>query len=166
MKANDVQSSIKILAYIVTYPFYLGFFTFIFNRILRNYFEMNRVEAYGYSTIFSILFPIISLIAIRSHDGVMTHFPEFHGRFISLFYPDQIEAIKKVRKVLKTKVRHVVDQMGPKLFKNFDKMRLIMRGESADGLSPKRPREADTLALPDMNRPIRRKHKTASHARL
>lgn len=83
-----MQSSIKILAYIVTYPFYLGFFTFIFNRMMRNYFELNRVEAYSLSTIFYFLFPITSLIAIRSHDGVMTHFPEFHGRFVSLFYPD------------------------------------------------------------------------------
>lgn len=62
--------------------------------------------------------------------------------------------------MLKAKVRHVVDAMGPKLFKNFDKMRLIMRGESADGGSPHRAREdvksvdrnnGSHLSLSDLN---------------
>ena len=34
--------------------------------------------------------------------------------------------IKSTRKVLKKKVRKVVDSVGPKIFKNFDKMRQIM----------------------------------------
>ena len=45
---------------------------------------------------------------------------------LSLFYVGQVELIKTTRKVLKKKVRKVVDSIGPKLFKNFDKMRLIM----------------------------------------
>ena len=56
----------KILAYIVTYPFYLGFFTFVFNRTLRLYFELDRAAAYGYSIIFFWLFPALSFIALRS----------------------------------------------------------------------------------------------------
>ena len=45
---------------------------------------------------------------------------------LSLFYVGQVELIKTTRKVLKKKVRKVVDSVGPKVFKNFDKMRLIM----------------------------------------
>ena len=35
IKANDVRSSIKILAYISTYPVYLCVFTFMFTKILK-----------------------------------------------------------------------------------------------------------------------------------
>jgi len=38
-----------------------------------------------------------------------------------------VELIKSTRKILKQKVRAIVDKVGPKLYKNFDKMRLIMR---------------------------------------
>ena len=70
IKANDVQSSLKIFSYICMYPLYLGLFTLLFNRTCRLYFEMDRAIAYSYSVLFFILFPITSFIAIRSHDGV------------------------------------------------------------------------------------------------
>lgn len=38
--------------------------------------------------------------------------------------------IKDARKSLKEKVRRIVDKVGPQIFKNFDKMRLIMRDPS------------------------------------
>lgn len=38
IKANDVRSSVKILAYMSTYPLYLCMFTLLFNRILKNYY--------------------------------------------------------------------------------------------------------------------------------
>jgi hypothetical protein len=66
------------------------------------------------------------MISIRSHDGVRTHFTEFHGRFVSLFYTDQVQLIKNTRKLLKKRVRDVVDKVGPKIFKNFNKLRQIM----------------------------------------
>ena len=59
IKANDVLASIKIVAYISTLPFYVMFFTFIFNRILRLYFEMTRPEAYGYALTFFFIFPVL-----------------------------------------------------------------------------------------------------------
>jgi hypothetical protein len=43
-----------------------------------------------------------------------------------LFYTDQVDLIKSTRKALKQKVRSAVDRVGPQVFKNFDKMRLIM----------------------------------------
>lgn len=88
VKANDVRSSIKILAYISIYPFYLTFFTFVFNRIMRWYFLHDKSWAYFYTSLFFFFFPIIQMVSIRSHDGVRTHFTEFHGRFVSLFYTD------------------------------------------------------------------------------
>ena len=77
IKANDVLSSIKIIAYVATYPLYLMLFTFLFNRTLRWYFMVDRLLAYTYSTIFFFLFPIISIVSIRSYDGVRTHYTEF-----------------------------------------------------------------------------------------
>ena len=79
-----------------------------------------------YTLVFFVVFPILQLISIRSHDGVRTHYSNFQGRFLSLFYTDQVDLIKSTRKALKQKVRSVVDRVGPQVFKNFDKMRLIM----------------------------------------
>lgn len=49
IKANDVLSSIKVVAYISTFPVYLSFFTFIFNRTLRWYYDMSSFDSYYYS---------------------------------------------------------------------------------------------------------------------
>jgi hypothetical protein len=35
IKANDVRSTTKIVAYISTFPIYLALFTLLFNRVLR-----------------------------------------------------------------------------------------------------------------------------------
>jgi hypothetical protein len=43
--------------------------------------------------------------------------------------------------VLKKKVRAVVDKVGPKIFKNFDKMRLIMFDPKEQILAVERERE-------------------------
>uniref|UniRef100_A0A7S3FS93 Uncharacterized protein n=1 Tax=Strombidium rassoulzadegani TaxID=1082188 RepID=A0A7S3FS93_9SPIT len=126
VKANDVLASVKMVAYISTYPIYTVLFTFIFKILLTWYFQMEKGHARYYSTVFFFLFPVISIVSIRSHDGVRTHYTEFHGRFLSLFYTNQVDLIKSTRKTLKTKVRTVVDKVGPQVFKNFDKMRLIM----------------------------------------
>lgn len=77
VKANDVLASIKILAYISTFPLYLIIFTLLFNFTLSNYYGFSRGEASYYSTVFFFLYPVISVISIRSHDGVRTHYTEF-----------------------------------------------------------------------------------------
>lgn len=59
---------------------------------------------------------------------------------MSLFYADQVDLIKETRKELKKRVRAVVDKVGPKLFKNFDKMRLIMF-DPESGRGSKNPSE-------------------------
>jgi len=77
IKANDVRSSVKILAYMSTYPFYVIGFTILFNRLMRWYFGFDSSDTRYYSFLFFILYPIFSIIAIRSHDGVRTHYKEF-----------------------------------------------------------------------------------------
>jgi len=42
IKATDVMASVKVLSSIIFYPFYCGFFTFIFYEICRIYLELNR----------------------------------------------------------------------------------------------------------------------------
>ena len=77
VKANDVRSSIKIVAYISTYPIYLCLFTLLFNRVLIYQYGLTYMRAAFYSWIFFWVFPIISVVSIRSHDGVRTHYTEF-----------------------------------------------------------------------------------------
>lgn len=153
IKANDVLSSIKILAYISSLPVYVMFFTFVFYRMMRFYFEFSRFYSYYYSLTFFILFPIIQFISIRSHDGVKTHYTQFQGRFLSLFYPDQVDMIKTSRKMLKRKVRATVDRIGPKIFKNFDKMKLIMFDPS---ISQKNRDDASSVAGGDLTTSIKK----------
>lgn len=118
-----MSASLKIFTYICLYPFYLAFFCCLFAYALQWY-GIPGVKRL--TTCFAILFPATSLIAIRSHDGVQTHMTEFHGRCVNLFYSDQVELIKVTRRELKKRVRGLVDRLGPRLFKNFDKMRVIM----------------------------------------
>lgn len=93
IKANDVLSSVKILAYISTFPLYVCVFTAILNRTLRWYFQYDRAETYYWASVFFFLYPIFSLVSIRSHDGVRTHYTDFQGRFLSFFYTGQVELI-------------------------------------------------------------------------
>ena len=58
VKANDVTSSIKVVTWISTFPIYLSFFTYVFNRILRWYYLVDRGETYLYTLCFFILFPL------------------------------------------------------------------------------------------------------------
>jgi hypothetical protein len=103
IKANDVVSSTKMFIYIVTYPVYVILFTFIFNRTLKAYNVDDNRNLLTF--VFFLLYPIFSLISIRSHDGVRTHYTEFHGRLLSLCYSGQTELIQSTRKTLKKKVR-------------------------------------------------------------
>jgi hypothetical protein len=109
IRANDVRSSIKILAYISTYPLYLFIFSLLFRTLLRYYYGFERADSWYFSFIFFMIYPILSIVSIRSYDGVKTHYTEFQGRMLSLFYVGQVELIKSTRKVLKKKVRKVVD---------------------------------------------------------
>ena len=69
-----------------------------------------------------------------------THYTEFQGRFLSLFYVGQVELIKETRKVLKTKIRKVVDNYGAKLYPNYDKLREVMFDPSKSQRSRDRKR--------------------------
>ena len=126
IKANDVRSSIKIVAYISTFPIYLCIFTYLFHRVLRSYYDLDPVTNIFYTWVFFWMYPVISIVSIRSTDGMRTHYTEFQGRFLSLFYVGQVELIKETRRVLKKKIREVVDNYGPQLFDNFHKMREVM----------------------------------------
>ena len=93
--------------------------------MIRTYFDFDSSEANDLTWKFFLLFPITSVVSIRSYDGVSTHYNDFQGRFLSLFYKNQVDYIKSVRKTLKKKVREAVDSMGPQVFKNFDSKRII-----------------------------------------
>lgn len=69
----------------------------------------------------------ILIVSIRSADGVATHYKMLQARIIAFFHNDKINDMKLMRKQLKKKVRTKVNTLGPQLFKNFDKLKLIMR---------------------------------------
>jgi hypothetical protein len=58
IKGVDIISSYKVVAYLSTFPLYLAFFTYVFNRMLRWYYLVDRAETYWYTLYFFILFPI------------------------------------------------------------------------------------------------------------
>ena len=77
IRANDVRSSIKILAYISTYPLYLVIFSFLVRTLLRYYYGFDRADSWYFSFIFFMLYPTLSIVSISSYDGVKTHYTEF-----------------------------------------------------------------------------------------
>jgi hypothetical protein len=67
---------------------------------------------------------------------VATHYKMLQARIIAFFHHDKMSDLKLLRKQLKKKVRGIVNTLGPQLFKNFDKLKLIMReGSSKQGSS-------------------------------
>jgi glycerol-3-phosphate O-acyltransferase/dihydroxyacetone phosphate acyltransferase len=113
VKANDVLASVKVLAYISTFPIYLVFFTWVFNRVLRWYYHYDRPDAYIFTVIFYFIFPVLQMISIRSHYGVVRHYEEFQSRFLSLFFLEQVDLIYSARVALKAKVEKAVNLVGP-----------------------------------------------------
>ena len=88
IKGYDVLATTKTVAYISTFPIYLTLFTYIFFKVLTNYYDYGRSESYGYTFIFFLIFPYLQIISIRSHYGVVSHKNDFQGRLVSLFYPN------------------------------------------------------------------------------
>jgi len=83
------------------------------------------------------LFPLWSWISIRSADGVVTHYGLFQARLIALFHTDKINTLREHRKELKLKVRAQVNRIGPELFKNFNKLKLIAAKGNQEGTASK-----------------------------
>jgi len=61
VKATDVMASVKVMASLIFYPFYCGFFTFIFYEICRVYLEFSRTKSIELSIFFMIVFPIYAM---------------------------------------------------------------------------------------------------------
>jgi hypothetical protein len=59
IKGNDVLATTKTVAYISTFPIYLAMFTYIFHRILITRYLYDRSDAFNYTLIFIVLFPIV-----------------------------------------------------------------------------------------------------------
>ena len=60
------------------------------------------------------------VVCIRSSDGILRHYKAMTARLIAFFYTDKVLDIQIMRKDLKKKVKEIVNNFGPQLFKNFD----------------------------------------------
>ena len=63
----------------------------------------------------------------------MRHWKSVSSRMVTFFYTEKVMDLRFARKELKRKVRHIVNTLGPQLFKNFDKLQHIMKMGSASG---------------------------------
>ena len=74
VKAVDVMASIKVGTALVLYPIYCIGSTIAFYIACRKYTDWEFLTIIQWNISFFILFPLISLISIRSSDGVVSHF--------------------------------------------------------------------------------------------
>jgi len=58
---------------------------------------------------------------------LIRNFTSVMSRLTAFFYTDKVLHVQIMRKQLRKKVRQVVDNFGPQLYKNFDKLRLIAK---------------------------------------
>lgn len=58
---------------------------------------------------------------------MVSHYKTLQARILAFFHTEQMLSIKLMRKQLKKQVRDTVNKIGPELFKNFDKLRFIMK---------------------------------------
>ena len=52
------------------------------------------------------------------------------ARMLCLFYTEDMFTLKQMRKSIKKKIIAVVEKLGPEIFQDFDKLRLVKRGRT------------------------------------
>jgi len=113
VRAVDVMASVKVGSSLMLYPIYSILFTIAFYMFCGQKMELSRTQCIEATIVFFIFFPILSIISIRSADGVVTHYKMLQSRIITFFHHDKFSDLKIMRKQLKAKVRGVVNKLGP-----------------------------------------------------
>jgi len=149
IKAVDVMASIKMGTCLCLYPIYLFGFSFLFYLYCLRYLEWHHKECLEATIVFCIIFPLNSIIAIRSADGVVSHYKTMQARIIAFFHTEQMLSLKLMRKNLRKQVKETVNKIGHELFKNFDKLKFIMKeGVKSNQVSPDVSKAPSKIASP------------------
>ena len=95
VKAVDVMASVKVAACLVLYPFQCVCFTLIFYQILcRHYLELSHSLSFELSIVFAVLYPLYSIVCIRSSDGVVRHLSSLQARLVTFFNTDEVVEVQ------------------------------------------------------------------------
>jgi len=121
----DVMASKKITSTIIMYPFISSGFTLFFYFMLSHFTENPFFWNATYSILFFFFFPVYGYICILARDNLLYYAKMTQAKFFVLFYTEHMFQIQQTRKNLKEKIVKIVEDLGKKTFKNFDKIRLI-----------------------------------------
>mmetsp|Transcript_43096 Transcript_43096/g.31470 ORF Transcript_43096/g.31470 Transcript_43096/m.31470 type:complete len:129 (+) Transcript_43096:1174-1560(+) len=76
VKATDVMASVKMGICMLLYPIYAFLFTLLFYLFVANFLQLTTLQCIIWVMIFLASFPLITIVSIRSADGVVTHFKD------------------------------------------------------------------------------------------
>lgn len=101
------------------------FFLAVFFGLQVKYTNLQMNEIVSNCIWFFIFYPLYNYICVRSLDGVVDNFKNLKTRILCLFSRDTMEKLRGRRTVLAHKVHETINRYGPKVFENFDKMKLV-----------------------------------------
>ena len=92
--AKDVVASYKMILGAIFFPIY----SVIISVLLYFYLLNKNIQGRGIATLACIIFWIIYVpIAIRSFDGVLSHFNILRSKIAALFNPDNYKILMRMR---------------------------------------------------------------------
>lgn len=121
----DVMGSTKILTSFILYPILCTFFTSSLFFLQLYYSNLTLWQNIENCIWFLVFFPIYNYICVRSIDGVVGNYNNLAIRIYALFSYDTMKSIREQRAQLAEKVNRIITQFGPKVFPNFDRMKLV-----------------------------------------
>ena len=92
---------------------------------------------------FFTFFPLYCYVCILSRDNLVFYQQLLQSRLMCLFYTENMFMLKQMRANLKEKIMSIVGKLGPEIFEDFSKLRLVKPKE--DGTA-ERKRSSGNLA--------------------
>lgn len=123
--AADVMASTKMLSTMILYPLTCSVFMTLFFLFQWFYTDLKFTQIFSNCLWFLVVYPLYNYLCVRSLDGVIDNFNNLRSRILCLMSKDRMEKIKKKRSILAHKVHETINTYGPKVFQNFDKMKLV-----------------------------------------
>lgn len=119
---RDVLATWKLLVALVVTPLLYACYGF---AAIYFYWPLDAGEALRVWVLTNTFTLAAGLIGLRLSDAFMDSLKSLKPLFLYAFYPQQTQTLKAQRLDLQKDVLYLIDELGPKIFPDFDKKRII-----------------------------------------
>lgn len=127
ISGKDVVTTWKLLTALVVAPFLWLLYTFLCFLYFYSYYDYSTGVAVA--TLFSIFWPIISALAIHLGDLANDLSVSIRPLIVSIgnTLSSSEPPLREMRAELQIKIRRLVEECGPEIFQDFDKVRVVSK---------------------------------------